>query len=165
MEEMDRLWAPWRMEYVQVPDKQGDGCFLCRAAEAEDERDNLVLWRTEHSLAVVNFFPYNNGHLLIAPRAHKADLEDLTADELDDQMALLGRCHRALAAAMQPHGFNIGMNLGQAAGAGLPGHAHWHIVPRWHGDANFMPTVADTKVIPQSLEALWKLLRRTDVAL
>lgn len=156
---MERLWAPWRLEYVQVPDKQEDGCFLCRAAESESEKDSLVLWRTEHSVALLNRFPYNNGHILIAPRAHKAALEEMTPEEMADQMGLLKRSQKALEAAVGPHGFNIGMNIGIVAGAGVPGHAHWHIVPRWQGDCNFMPVIGSTKVIPQSLEALWKLLR------
>jgi ATP adenylyltransferase len=159
MADLQRIWAPWRLCYVQVPDKQEDGCFLCRAAATDDEKGALVLWRTEHSVALLNRFPYNNGHLLIAPRAHKGDLEELTEVEVADQMRLLKRCKAALRDAIHPHGFNIGMNAGLVAGAGVPGHAHWHIVPRWQGDANFMPVVASTKVIPQSLEALWSLLR------
>ena len=160
---LERIWAPWRLEYVQVPDKQGDGCFLCRAGAAEDDREALVLWRTELSVALLNRFPYNNGHLLVAPRAHKAELHDLAPDELSDQMELLKRCQKALREAIGPHGFNIGMNVGEVAGAGVPGHMHWHIVPRWQGDGNFMPVIGSTKVIPQSLEALWNLLRSKDV--
>ena len=157
---MKVLWAPWRMEYILGEDKP-QGCIFCPWPD-EDLAERLVLFSGKLTRIMMNKFPYINGHLLIAPRAHKAGLEDMTADELSDQMALLMRCQRALAAAVAPQGFNIGMNLGQVAGAGVPGHAHWHIVPRWKGDSNFMPVVACTKVIPQSLETLWQLLRRAD---
>jgi len=158
---MDRLWAPWRMEYIEQVDRP-KGCFLCRAAETDDERAALVLWRSESCLAVMNRWPYNNGHLLIAPMRHVGGLEDLTDDELAQQMAMLKRCRAGLAAVMSPDGFNVGLNLGRPAGAGVEDHIHWHIVPRWSGDTNFMPVAAATKVIPQSLETLWELLRETD---
>ena len=159
--EMERLWAPWRMEYIGQVDK-GDGCFLCRAANSQDDRANLVLWRTGSSFAMLNLWPYNNGHLLVAHREHKADLADVTEAELLDQMRLLKRCQRNLAAVLSAGAFNVGLNLGRSAGAGVVDHIHWHIVPRWEGDSNFMPVIASTKVIPQSLERLWELLRETD---
>ena len=160
---MERLWAPWRMEYILNEVDKGRECFLCQAAAAADEGpDSLVLWRSEGCLAILNRWPYNNGHVLIAPTAHKADLQDLTDAELAEQMAMLKRCQRNLRRAMEPDGFNVGLNLGRTAGAGLEDHVHWHIVPRWRGDANFMPVTAATKVIPQSLRDLWALLRETD---
>lgn len=163
MSEMERIWAPWRLDYVQEESKD-DGCFLCRAERDTKDRENLVLWRTGRSFAMLNRWPYNNGHLLVAPKAHKAEFSELTDEEMLDQMKLLRKCKEALKDSINPHGFNVGLNEGRAAGAGLEGHLHWHIVPRWHGDSNFMPVVASAKVIPQSLEALWELLMKRENA-
>ncbi len=135
-----------------------DPCFLCRGLAQDDDRGNLIALRTPRCVVVLNRFPYNNGHLLVAPRAHKATLDDLDADELLETSETLRRMVRELSALMRPDGYNIGLNLGSAAGAGLPGHLHWHVVPRWHGDTNFMPVVGDAKVIVQSLDALYDLL-------
>lgn len=161
MPAMDQLWAPWRIGYVSRADKEQE-CFLCRAAEAADDREHLVLWRAAGAFCMLNRWPYNNGHLMVAPLAHKADLSELSDAELLEQMRMLQRCRDNLAAAIKPAGFNIGLNMGKAAGAGVAGHIHWHIVPRWEGDTNFMPVIADTKVIAQSLDALWELLREVD---
>jgi len=171
----DILWAPWRLAYVQ-----GDaaarpptvepaawragadrGCFLCRAAAAAPEHDRtlLVLARSASTLVIVNRFPYANGHLLVAPLDHRAGLADLERDVLAElQQRLAEWCDR-IAARMEAQGFNIGLNLGAVAGAGVPGHLHWHLVPRWPGDVNFMPTVAGVRVLPQALESLWEQLR------
>jgi ATP adenylyltransferase len=157
---MDQLWAPWRLSYVagaKAP-ADSDSCFFCEGLAADDDRRHLIVLRTPLSVAVLNRFPYNNGHLLIAPRAHKGRLDDLGADELLDTLETLRRLMRALEGLMHPDGFNVGLNLGRAAGAGLPGHLHWHVVPRWHGDTNFMPVLAATNVIVQSLDALYDLL-------
>jgi ATP adenylyltransferase len=157
---MDILWAPWRLNYILVAkDKPADSCFVCDALGASDDRENLVVLRTERSVVMLNRFPYNNGHLLIAPQAHKGQLEQLTDEEMLDLMRCLRRMTTVLRAVLEPHGFNIGVNLGRTAGAGLPGHFHWHMVPRWEGDTNFMPVLAETKVINQSLQALYDLLR------
>ncbi len=167
---VERLWAPWRVEYVREIGRDED-CFLCRAARREtpggaaacdEDRTSLVLWRCETCFAVLNRWPYNNGHLLIAPNEHKGDLVELTERELADQMDMLKRCERNLRSAISPDGFNVGLNLGRTSGAGLADHVHWHLVPRWNGDTNFMPVLASTKVIPQSLEELWELLRQVD---
>ncbi len=160
----DRLWAPWRLAYVQSTDPADTpkhDCFLChyRDCEATDDAKNLVVLRGEHCLVVLNRFPYNNGHLLIAPREHKADLRDLNDAELLESNHLLQKMVSVIEQSMSPDGFNVGLNLGRVAGAGLPGHIHWHIVPRWNGDTNFMPVLGDTKVIPQSLEALYEILQ------
>ncbi len=157
---MDQLWAPWRLAYVAAPKTQvsHDDCFLCRGLAEDNDRANLIAWRTALSAVVLNRFPYNNGHLLVAPRAHKARLDDLSADELLDVMETVRDAVRLLDGLMSPEGYNIGLNLGAAAGAGLPGHLHWHIVPRWNGDTNFMPILAGVKVIVQSLEALYDML-------
>jgi ATP adenylyltransferase len=157
---MDHLWAPWRLSYVTANKPMSDaGCFICRGLGEQDDRANLIVQRTALSTAILNRFPYNNGHMLICPCAHKATLADLTPGELLDGMELLRLLVRTLEELMQPHGFNVGINLGAAAGAGLPGHLHWHIVPRWNGDTNFMPVVGDTRVIVQSLDALYGLLK------
>jgi ATP adenylyltransferase len=141
------------------PQPDEAGCFLCRYRDQSDDEENLVLSRTDETMTVLNRFPYNNGHLLIAPLEHKAGLDELTEEELLRCQLQIRKFTRLLSRTMKPEGFNIGLNLGQVAGAGLPGHLHWHIVPRWSGDTNFMPVIADTKVIPQSLHALYDLLR------
>jgi ATP adenylyltransferase len=157
---MEQLWAPWRLSYVTAgkPPAGEEPCFLCRGLAAGDDRAHLIVLRTPLSVVVLNRFPYNNGHLLVAPVAHKATLQDLTAEELLEVMETVRRLVAVLGERMHPDGFNIGLNLGKSAGAGLPGHLHWHIVPRWDGDTNFMPVLADTKVIVQSLDALYDSL-------
>ena len=147
----------------QQAEEERSGChvLLDQALTMDDARDveNYVIDRSEHSLIVLNRFPYNNGHLLIAPREHQAELTDLSDAELLDLQRQIRRMVQLLRLVMGAEGFNVGLNLGRVAGAGLPGHLHWHVVPRWNGDVNFMPIVADTKVIPQSLDALYQLLR------
>jgi len=154
---MDQLWAPWRLSYVTVAKTPlpGDACFICQGLADSDDRRNLIALRTPRSVVVLNRFPYNNGHLLVAPRQHKGRLDELDSDELLETMETLRRMVNVLDGLLHPDGYNVGLNLGHAAGAGLPGHLHWHIVPRWHGDTNFMPVLADTKVIVQSLDALY----------
>ena len=158
---MQQLWAPWRLSYVTAakPPAEADPCFICRGLAADDDRQNLIVLRTPLSVVLLNRFPYNNGHLLICPRAHKGRLDDLGPDELLETMETLRRMVRVLDATMRPDGYNVGLNLGASAGAGLPGHLHWHVVPRWNGDTNFMPVLADVKVMVQSLDALHGLLR------
>jgi ATP adenylyltransferase len=157
---MDQLWAPWRLAYVASakPDVDANACFLCDGVAATDDRTNLLVLRTTLSAVMLNRFPYNNGHLLIAPRAHKARLADLTDAEMLDVQHTLRRMVDVLDEMLRPDGYNMGVNLGRAAGAGLPGHLHWHLVPRWDGDTNFMPVVSDVKVMAQSLDALYELL-------
>ena len=157
------LWAPWRMEYIrsfreEVP--HAGACFLCEYwGLAADDEKNGVVWRTPHSIVVLNRFPYTNGHLLVAAGSHKAGFDELTDEEICD----IGRCIRdgvaLLRSTIHPHGFNIGYNLGHCAGAGLPGHLHAHIVPRWNGDTNFMSVLDDIRIIPEALQALWGQLR------
>lgn len=158
---MDQLWAPWRLAYVAAnKDKPTDGpsCFICRGVEGADDRANNVVMRTALSVVMLNKFPYNNGHLLVCPRSHKASLAELSDEELLDLQRELRHMTGVLSKLITPDGFNVGLNLGRVAGAGLPGHLHWHIVPRWAGDTNFMPVVGDTRVIVQSLESLYDLL-------
>ena len=156
---MDQLWAPWRMAYVEKPAQPPEGeCFICRGlAESEDEKNQIVK-RTLNSVVLLNKFPYNNGHLLIAPTKHWSNLDQIDSVAMLDIMDSLRLMIRILEKKMKPDGFNVGLNLGRAAGAGLPGHVHWHLVPRWNGDTNFMPILADTKVIVQSLDYLYKML-------
>jgi len=152
---MDLLWAPWRLAYVAAdkPPAANDPCFICKFLAEDRDEHNLIVARTP--LSVV---PYNNGHLLVAPRAHKSHLGDLLPEEMRETMEAMQRMLRTLDGLMRPDGYNIGLNQGTAAGAGLPGHLHWHIVPRWNGDTNFMPILGDTRVIVQSLDTLRKLL-------
>ncbi len=157
---MDQLWAPWRLAYVAAaePSTEAAPCFICRGLAESDDRTNLVVRRTPHSVVVLNRYPYNNGHLLVAPRRHIGRLQDLEPAEILDTQQTLTLMVQRLESLIRPNGFNIGLNLGKVAGAGLPGHLHWHIVPRWNGDTNFMPVLADTKVIVQSLDSLYDLL-------
>lgn len=161
---MDNLWAPWRLSYVSTPKPPGspaDECFVCKAlASPADDRKNRVVLRTSQSAVMLNAFPYNNGHLLVVPHSHVGRLDQLTAEQSAELQRVIVEMIAKLEGLMSPQGFNVGLNLGAAAGAGLPGHLHWHIVPRWNGDTNFMPVVADTKVISQSLDALFDLLTR-----
>lgn len=156
----ETLWAPWRLNYIaNSADQPKPSCFLCHYRDDSNDAANYLVDRSEHSLIVLNRFPYNNGHLLIAPSEHKASLEELSDAELLDLQLQIRRMTKLLSLVMGAEGFNVGLNLGRVAGAGLPGHLHWHIVPRWGGDVNFMAVTADTKVIPQSLDALYQLLR------
>jgi ATP adenylyltransferase len=156
---MDYLWAPWRLSYVAAarPSAHDDPCFICQGLAEQEDRRNLIALRDSLSVVVLNRFPYNNGHLLIAPIAHKGRLDALSRDETIALMHALNRAMQALDRVMHPDGYNVGLNLGRAAGAGLPGHIHWHVVPRWDGDTNFMPVLANTKVIVQSLDAFYDL--------
>lgn len=158
---LELLWAPWRHTYVAAPKPPGqeEACFICAGLAASADRENLILFRSSHSVAILNRYPYNAGHVMVAPRDHKGHPRHLSRDEVLDCQELLVRCLEALDQLLRPEGYNLGLNLGRAAGAGLPGHLHWHIVPRWNGDTNFMPVIHDVKVISQSLDALWELLQ------
>lgn len=158
--ERNNLWAPWRIPYIRDIGKS-DGCFLCHdLAHPEQDEENLVLWRTGRSLVVLNRFPYNNGHLLIAPARHIATLEETSEEEMLELVKLIRESQRALSLAIHPMGFNVGLNFSRCAGAGLPGHMHIHVVPRWEGDTNFMGVCSDTKVISQSMTDLWGELKQ-----
>jgi len=160
------LYAPWRMDYIKSltkGDKKDDKCFLCEAAAAADDatcRERLVLWQTDLVVVLINRYPYANGHLLVAPRAHKAEMEELSIDELADIGRQTTEAVRLLKRAVSAQGFNIGINLGRVAGAGVPGHIHQHIVPRWGGDTNFMHVVADVSVVPEANAQLYTELMR-----
>ena len=155
---MERLWAPWRMKYILEAPK-GDGCIFCEKWKSHSDAEDLILCRGERTFAMMNLFPYNNGHLLILPVRHVGDLLDLWPDEQTEIFSLLQRTVAALRKAMDPHGFNIGFNLGVAAGAGIADHLHLHVVPRWKGDTNFMPVVAATRVISEAIEETYRKLK------
>jgi ATP adenylyltransferase len=153
---MDVLWAPWRMAYIGGP--KAAGCIFCTATDG-DPREKLLLGTTAGSLVMLNRYPYQNGHLMVAPRRHTADLPGLPAAEHADLAETLRRTLASLGGALRPEGFNVGMNLGVCAGAGVADHLHWHIVPRWNGDTNFMPMLADVRVMPQHLLDTYDRLR------
>jgi ATP adenylyltransferase len=144
-----QLWAPWRLEYIQSADEQ-EGCFLCRARDGDDE-ESLVVHRGKRAFVVLNKYPYASGHLLVAPNRHEAEFGDLEDEEALELHRLAAAGLAALAETMGPQGFNIGWNLGRIAGAGVVDHVHLHVVPRWVGDTNFMPVLADVKVLPEAL--------------
>ncbi len=155
----ERLWAPWRMAYIRRAG-QPAGCLFCRARRARSDRPGLVLARRPHALLMLNRFPYNPAHLMVAVARHAAEFHELTPGERGDLLDLTGLAERALAAEYHPHGVNYGANVGRVAGAGYPGHLHLHLVPRWDGDTNFMPTIAGVRVLPESLARTWARLRK-----
>ena len=148
---MDKLWAPWRMEYI-LSDKS-DGCIFCDKPKETNDRENLILWRGEQSFIIMNFYPYNNGHLMVVPYDHIGDLMSLNESQNAELMAGIAKCTDILQRLFKPDGYNIGMNLGRVAGAGIDDHLHFHVVPRWSGDTNFMPILGHIKVIS---EGLWE---------
>jgi ATP adenylyltransferase len=159
---LDRLWAPWRMAYIMSTVNENDeGCVFCRILADPDDESNLILFRGRHAFVVMNLFPYNTGHLMVVPVRHVGDFAALSDEEHLELMSLVGRSQTALDRSLSPHGYNIGMNLGRASGAGIVGHLHYHIVPRWSGDSNFMPVIADTKVISESLTETWRRLKES----
>ncbi len=150
------------MEFIEGPRKGGE-CFLCQAAQADSNQDagHYVVARTQHSFAMLNRYPYNSGHLMVIPYLHVPGLEDLVPEVAGDVMALTQRALRVLRATLSPDGFNVGINLGKVAGAGVADHVHQHIVPRWNGDTNFMPVLADVKVLPEHMQRTYEKLRES----
>jgi ATP adenylyltransferase len=155
---MDNLWAPWREKYLTQDLNSKDGCVFCRMIGEKRDPQNYIIARKESCFALLNIYPYNNGHTMIVPYRHVGDISKLKRSEREEMMDLLEEIKEILQKELKPGGFNIGMNLGHAAGAGVPGHLHIHIVPRWSGDVNFMPVLSGTKVISQSLKTLYKLI-------
>jgi len=155
---VENLWAPWRMEFIRGLGGKPDGCFICDAAAGRADRANLVVRRGRTAFCMLNRYPYNNGHLLVSPFRHEGKIESLSRDELVEILSMTIEAKKILDRLMSPNGYNIGINLGRVAGAGLDEHVHMHIVPRWSGDTNFVTTVGSVKVIPQALEELWELL-------
>lgn len=157
---VDRLWSPWRMEYLKAArDDEPEGCVFCALLGDGDPDGARVLARDDLAFVTLAKYPYNPGHLLILPVRHSGDPEDLTDEEHAAIDRLLRRSLRALRQTAEPHGFNVGLNLGRAAGAGIPEHLHWHVVPRWGGDTNFMPVVGRTRVLPELLSETYLKLR------
>jgi len=154
---MERIWAPWRLVYIKA-DKTGECVFCHAAAHPELDRENFLLWRGEHAFVILNRFPYSNGHLLVLPYQHVASIEALDGETLTEMMGMAQRCLALLRRTLRPDGFNIGINLGEAAGAGIAAHVHMHIVPRWNCDTNFMPVLANTRVIPEFMESTYETL-------
>ena len=159
---MDRIWSPWRMAYIQAAKQQVDdaGCIFCDLPAEGDDKRTGILVRGELAFVILNSYPYNPGHLMVAPFRHVGDLVELETAEFAEIDTLLVRAIRALQAETEPHGFNLGMNLGRVAGAGIPDHVHWHVVPRWNGDTSFMTVFGDTRVLPEELETTAARLRR-----
>jgi ATP adenylyltransferase len=152
---MNKLWAPWRISYITG--KKQKGCIFCKAVNSKVNKD-LVIAKSQFSIAMLNKYPYNNGHIMISPKRHVSQIEKLTKEEIADIFSLLNKCKNKLDKKLHPHGYNIGINIGRDAGAGITGHLHVHLVPRYRGDVNFMPSVSGVKVISQSLEDLAKLM-------
>lgn len=157
---MERLWAPWRLAYVADTAPKAPGCFFCRACEAVgEEKPHLLLGRGDRAFVMLNRFPYVNGHLMVAPKRHVGTMDETTAEEGAELWRLTVEAKKVLTDAFRPDGFNIGINQGKVAGAGVLDHLHIHVVPRWNGDVNFMPVMADVRVIPQALESTFDALR------
>ena len=154
---MEHLWAPWRIEYVQM--SKPAGCILCDKPKEDADVANYILYRGSLNFVMLNSFPYNPGHLMVSPYRHVGTPEDLTAEESREHIELIGRCVKALRQVFEPAAFNTGMNIGRIAGAGVDGHIHSHVVPRWQGDTNFMPVVGDARVVPQALAETYKKLQ------
>ncbi|RMF57953.1 MAG: HIT domain-containing protein [Calditrichaeota bacterium] len=156
---MENLWAPWRIEYIlSAKDDTPGRCIFCDLPSQNDDTKNLILYRGENIYVIMNRFPYNNGHLMVVPFHHTGDIQEITSEENLEMMEVVQLCCRALDATMQPHGYNIGMNLGRVSGAGVVDHLHIHIVPRWNGDTNFMPVIGNTKVISEALDKTYQKL-------
>lgn len=158
---MERLWAPWRLTYIQSTVKQpaDDVCVFCQMLSEQNDEKNLIIHRGSLAFVVMNLYPYNNGHLMVVPYRHSGEFESLSAAEHAELAILLSQTKRTLQDCYSPHGYNIGMNLGRAAGAGITDHLHYHILPRWNGDANFMSSIAETKVMSESLLEGWKRIK------
>ena len=154
---MDKLWAPWRSKYIYM--RKRTECIFCGAKKIRDLKKAGIIERSKHSFSMLNIFPYNNGHIMVAPYRHVKSLELLSSEELFDLMSLVNGTKRRLDKRLKPDGYNIGINIGKVAGAGFPGHVHIHIVPRWAGDTNFMPVIADSKIVSESLDKLYELLK------
>jgi ATP adenylyltransferase len=154
---VDKLWAPWRSKYIYL--RKHQKCIFCIGERQSGDKSRYIIERSRYSFSMLNLYPYNNGHVMIAPYRHVKSLEELKDAQTADVMRLVNRTKVALDKKLKPHGYNIGLNIGRAGGAGFAGHVHIHIVPRWEGDTNFMPVTAGTKIVSESLDAMYKLLK------
>jgi ATP adenylyltransferase len=157
---MDYLWTPWRYQYISTAD-QAQGCVFCDECQAGDDRERLVVYRGKHNFIVLNKFPYTSGHVMIVPYQHLDQLQKLPVAAAQEMMALTQKMEQVLRQEYHPDGVNLGMNIGKAAGAGVAGHIHMHVLPRWVADANFVSVIAETRVLPESLEQTWERLKRS----
>ena len=155
---MDHLWSPWRYQYIQDAKPTTDDCIFCAKPAANRDEDHLIVHRATFNFVILNLYPYTTGHLMIAPYQHVATLEAADPAGLQEMILLAREAERHLAAVYKPEGFNIGMNIGECAGAGVAGHIHMHVLPRWKGDANFVSTIGETRVMPEELPVTWKKL-------
>lgn len=156
---MENMWAPWRMEYVSTSSSKATGCVFCHVAK-EDDKENHIVYRGKYCYVILNKFPYNNGHIMIVPFSHTNDLLNLSDEEQSECNMLINKSIMVLRKVFDPQAINLGMNLGKAAGAGIEEHIHYHILPRWDGDTNFMPVIAGIKVISESLDATYKKMSK-----
>jgi len=155
---MDHLWSPWRYQYVQKT-KTGNGCIFCQAAASHADQENLLVFRGERNFVMLNLYPYTTGHVMVVPYEHVDNLEDAATETLEEMILLVRRSQGLLRSIYKAPGFNLGMNLGESAGAGIAEHIHMHVLPRWPGDTNFMTTVGETRVLPEDLGETWRKLR------
>jgi ATP adenylyltransferase len=156
---MDHLFSPWRYQYLKAAPNQADGCVFCAIAASDDDEGQHVAFRGERNYIVLNRYPYTNGHAMVIPYEHVGNLVDAPVETLEEMMRLAQRLEASLRQLYRPEGVNVGMNIGSAAGAGVAGHIHMHILPRWHADANFMSVIGETRVLPEDLDVTWRRLR------
>ncbi len=154
---MEQIWAPWRIEYIQM--EKAEGCVLCDKPRQSSDAQNYILYRGDKNFIIMNSYPYNPGHLMVSPYRHIASLEQLTDEELNEHFEIVSRSIKILRQVFNPSGFNIGINMGKVAGAGIDDHFHTHIVPRWQGDTNFMPVISDVRVLPEALAETYEKLK------
>ncbi len=154
---MEHIWAPWRIQYIQM--EKPRGCILCDKPRQSDDTLNYILYRGDKNFIILNSYPYNPGHLMVAPYRHVASLDGLTEEECHEHFDIVSRCVRVLREVFNPGGFNVGINMGRVAGTGIDDHVHTHIVPRWQGDTNFMPVLSETRVIPEALKDTYQKLK------
>jgi ATP adenylyltransferase len=157
---MKQLWAPWRMKYIKHAAEE-TGCIFCQKPRKKDDAKNLIFYRGKKSFALLNLYPYNSGHFMVAPYQHTAKLEKLSSETIAEIFKIINIGKKLLDRKIKPEGYNIGMNMGRVSGAGIADHLHMHVVPRWNGDTNFMPVLDDTKVMPQSLEETYEMMAKT----
>ncbi|UCH12487.1 MAG: HIT domain-containing protein [Candidatus Omnitrophota bacterium] len=158
---MKKIWAPWRSKYIYL--RKRKGCIFCKAAKVKKDEKHFVVERTPLCFSMLNIYPYNNGHLMVAPYRHKTSLIDFSQDELCDLIILVKKSLRLIDKVLKPDGYNLGFNIGKIAGAGFAGHLHMHIVPRWQGDTNFMPVLTQTKIMSESLDSLYRRLKSAKI--